>query len=174
MRPAPCPRRSSNLASPFLLCLLVCPVLPKNRASRQTCVFRARRVPMMTKRGAQSSPCAAARAQPRPRFPSLCVPQLPSPPNIPLIKTTRGRLKVRAGDSCTCTLVCPLLSWPLGSSKRKEKLPFLHVVQQGTDMAGHNQLSCSFERAHVKSSSSIFGEKELAAFHSNNFQVQQF
>lgn len=74
------------------------------------------------------SPCAAAKAQPRPRFPSWCVPQhkLPSP-NIPLIKSTRGRLKVRAGDSCT--LVCPLLSWPLGSSKRKEKLLFLHVLQ---------------------------------------------
>lgn len=28
-------------------------VLPKNRAAKQTCVFRARRVPMVTKRGAQ-------------------------------------------------------------------------------------------------------------------------
>lgn len=52
-RNAPCPRHSSNLASPFLLCLLVCPLLPKNRAAKQTCVFRARRVPMVTKRGAQ-------------------------------------------------------------------------------------------------------------------------
>lgn len=97
------------------------------------------------------SPCAATKAQPRPRFSSLScstapiTPQDPSEKStpIPLRKTTRGRQQVRAGDSLVC---------PLESSERKERLPFLHALHapyskqqtwQGTN-------SCSFEGARVE------------------------
>lgn len=76
-------------------CLLVCPLLQaaaqrtgylgKQPGDDRACLFRE--VPRVTK-GEPSvtmSPCAAAKAQPGPRFSSLyCVPQLLSLPDIPL------------------------------------------------------------------------------------------